>query len=100
MKRKRFPFQVASQILKLETQFLSLFLMKTIETTAIVTESGKLTVQLPSDIAPGEYKIVLVIDETLSVKETHLPLKFSDYPVGLASDDFTFRREDLYRNDE
>ena len=74
--------------------------MKTIETTAIVTESGKLTVQVPSEITPGEHKVVLVIDETSSVKATRLPLKFSDYPVGLSSDNFTFSREDLYKNDE
>ncbi len=74
--------------------------MKTIETIAIVTDSGLLTVRVPPDIVPGEHKIVLVIDENPSVKKKHLPLKFSDYPVGLTSDNFTFRREDLYEDEE
>lgn len=39
--------------------------MKTIETQATVTNDGKLDlqIQLPADIAPGEHRIVLVIDE-------------------------------------
>ncbi len=74
--------------------------MKTVQTTAIVSKDGKLTVQVPSDIVPGEHKIVLVIDEAPVVKASSLPLKFSDYPVGLASANLTFRRENLYRNDE
>jgi hypothetical protein len=74
--------------------------MKTIQTIATVTEDGKLTVQVSTDIAPGEHQIVLVIDETPAVKRQHPPLKFSDYPVGVRSADFTFRREDLYSNGE
>jgi hypothetical protein len=35
--------------------------MRTIEAIAIVTEDGKITIQLPSDIEPGEHKIVLAI---------------------------------------
>jgi hypothetical protein len=38
--------------------------MKTIETIANVSPDGKLTVQLPPDVPPGEHKVVLVIDET------------------------------------
>lgn len=65
---------------------------------------GKITMQLPPDISPGEHQIVLVIDEQpiqLSAllgryRKGRLPLKFSAYPVGLASEDFTARREDLY----
>ena len=41
--------------------------MKTIETTAAVTDDRKLImqVQLPDDVAHGEHRIVLVIDEPL-----------------------------------
>lgn len=78
--------------------------MKTIETTVTVTADGKLTVQLPPDVPPGEHQIVLVIDEKLlpekSVTKENRPLlKFSAYPVGLVSESFTFRREDLYGDD-
>lgn len=74
--------------------------MKSIQTTAIVKENGKLTVQVPSDIAPGEHQIVLVIDETPVVEKKRPSLKFSDYPVGLTSANFTFSREELYRDEQ
>jgi hypothetical protein len=73
--------------------------MKAIETTATVTTEGKITVQLPPDIPPGEHKIVLVIDEQSVADCKRLPLKFSAYPVGLVKESFTLRREDLYGND-
>ena len=38
--------------------------MKTFETTAVVAPDGTLTAQLPVDIAPGEHRIVLVIDDS------------------------------------
>ncbi|MBD0361457.1 MAG: hypothetical protein ICV55_01495 [Coleofasciculus sp. C3-bin4] len=69
--------------------------MKTIETTVTVTADGKVTLQLPPDIPPGEHKIVLVIDEQSVADWKRLPLKFSAYPVGLVKESFTFRREDL-----
>lgn len=74
--------------------------MKTIQTIATVTENGKLIVQIPVDIAPGKHQIVLVIDETPVEQQKHSELKFSDYPVGVRSAHFTFRREDLYSNGE
>ncbi|MDF5732152.1 MAG: hypothetical protein PUP92_30150 [Rhizonema sp. PD38] len=75
--------------------------MKTIETIATVTADGKITVQLPVDISSGEYRVVVLIDEKplLEIEEKQLPLKFSAYPVGLVSENVTFRREDLYAND-
>lgn len=75
--------------------------MKTIETIATVTADGKITIQLPVDISSGEHRVVVVIDEKplLEIEEKQLPLKFSAYPVGLVSENITFRREDLYAND-
>jgi hypothetical protein len=70
--------------------------MKTIETTAIVTPESTVTMQVPPDIPPGEHRVVLVIDEQPIVRDKRPPLKFSAYPVGLLSEDLTFRREDLY----
>ena len=37
--------------------------MRTIETTATVTNDGKMTVQLPPDIPEGEHRVVVVIEE-------------------------------------
>jgi hypothetical protein len=39
--------------------------IKTVEVFATVTEDGKLTVQLPSDISSGEHRIVLLIEEEM-----------------------------------
>lgn len=73
--------------------------MKAITTIATVTTDGKITVQLPPDIPPGEHQIVVVIDDKPVTKQKRTPLKFSSYPVGLVSESCTFRREDLYAND-
>jgi hypothetical protein len=70
--------------------------MKTIETTAMVTQEGTMTVQVPLGISPGEHQIVVVIDEHPIVKKERPSLKFSAYPVGLVSEQMTFRREDIY----
>jgi hypothetical protein len=75
--------------------------MKTIETVVNVTPERQITVQLPPDIPAGEYQVVIVINESvksedLAAKNKIKTLKFSAYPVGLVSDNFTFRREDLY----
>ena len=36
--------------------------MRTIETTARVSQDGTLTVRVPPDVPPGEHHVVLVID--------------------------------------
>jgi hypothetical protein len=36
--------------------------MKAIETTAVVGDDRRLTVQLPLDVAPGPHQIVVVVD--------------------------------------
>jgi hypothetical protein len=70
--------------------------MKAIEATAVVGPDRKLVVQLPPDVSTGEHRVVVVIDEPASA-EPHRPLlRFTPHPIGLTSDSFTFRREDLY----
>lgn len=59
--------------------------MRTIETKATVTDDGKLIVQAPPDIPPGEHHVVVVIDEQPVASEHHAPLTFAAYPVGLVS---------------
>ena len=36
--------------------------MRTIETTATVSPDGKLTADVPPDVAPGEHRVLLVFD--------------------------------------
>jgi hypothetical protein len=53
--------------------------MRTLELIGQVESGGRLIVQLPSDIPPGEHQIVLVIDERpLTPSETR---SLDDFPV-------------------
>jgi len=70
--------------------------MRMIETTAIITDEGTLTVQVPPDITPGDHHIVVIIDEQPMVPPPRPPLQFAAYPVGLTAPERTFRREELY----
>ncbi len=53
-----------------------------------------------------EQAVHLMRQDILSLKATpseagkRPPLEFTPFPVGLISDKFTFRREDLYENEE
>ena len=70
--------------------------MRMIETTAIITDEGTLTVQVPPDITPGDHHIVVIIDEQPTVEAPRPPLQFAAYPVGLTAPERTLRREELY----
>ncbi len=74
--------------------------MKAIETDAMVTEAGILLVRLPVDLPPGKRQVVVVIADEPQNKTKGEPLRFSDYPVSLVSDQMTFRRKDLYSGDD
>ncbi len=73
--------------------------MRTVEMKAVIGPDRKIVVQLPPDISPGEHQLVIVIEEQPVVEKERSPLQFSAYPVGLVSDTFTFRREDIYDDD-
>ncbi len=70
--------------------------MRTIETTATVAEDGKLTIQIPPDIEPGEHKVVLVIEEQPVKKEIRPPLDFPVDNWGPWPENLSLRREDMY----
>jgi hypothetical protein len=71
--------------------------MRTLELIGQVERDGRLTVQLPSDIPPGEHQIVLVIDERpLTPSESR---SLDDFPVddnGPWPEGLSLRREDIY----
>ncbi len=74
--------------------------MKTIETTALVGDDRKLTVQVPPDVAPGPHQILVVIDVPRSARPQTWTM--DDWPVhdaALADPNFTMRREELYSDD-
>ncbi len=72
--------------------------MTTIETTASVTAEHRLVVDTsaPAELPPGEHRVVVLIDAKAPSACSREPLKFSNYPVGPASEDVTFSREQLY----
>lgn len=59
--------------------------MKSIEAIANVSPDGKLTVQLPYDMPPGEYKVVVEIDEVPMVDE--FPLEPPSLAVTTTTED-------------
>jgi hypothetical protein len=71
--------------------------MRTLELIGQVESGGRLTVQLPSDIPPGEHQVVLVIDERpLTPSESR---SLDDFPVddyGPWPEGLSLRREDMY----
>ena len=73
--------------------------MRAIETTATVTEDGKLTVQMPPGVPPGEHRVVVVIDEQPSPSGASDLPDLPAWPWHGWPADATFRREDLYGDD-
>jgi hypothetical protein len=72
--------------------------MITLRTTAHIDEKGQLSVKLPESFLPGEYELVIVIDEKPVEKETGKRLKFASYPYLVPAGE-TFRREDMYEDE-
>jgi hypothetical protein len=70
--------------------------MITIETNAIVTEQGELTVRVnvPAEVPPGEHPLVLVIAENTN-PQAELTGEFIVHQAGITQATLTFRREDL-----
>jgi hypothetical protein len=68
--------------------------MRTIETTAIVEANGTLTVQVPSEVAPGEHQVVVVIEDMARPvpEQPHPP--FSVIHVGSWPATLSLRRKD------
>lgn len=70
--------------------------MRTIETTAVVTSEGTLTLQVPPDISPGEHRVVIVIEKQLVQKEKRPPLDLPAHDYGPWPANLSLRREDMY----
>ncbi len=72
--------------------------MKTIETSVRITPEGQLILDTPLDVSPGEYQVVLVIEEqVLPVKRP--PLELPTIDVGPWPEGLSLRREDMYDDD-
>jgi hypothetical protein len=68
--------------------------MRTIETTATVSEDGILTVYVPVTLPPGSHRVVLVVDEATDFAAE--PLDLPVHRRGPWPEDLSLRREDLY----
>lgn len=53
-----------------------------------MTPEGKVMIQLPPPIPPGEHKLVLVIDKIPVAEKEHPPLDFPVIHVSSCPDDF------------
>ena len=70
--------------------------MRTIETTATVTCDGKLMASIPSDVAPGLHRVVLIIDETPDTqRERETSIDLPVIRVNTWPDSLSLRREDI-----
>ena len=74
--------------------------MHTIETTAVVTADHQLVVQsrVPEDVVPGTHAVRVTIDPAAQKLSNGMPFFRSPYSIGLAGDNFSFRREDIYED--
>ena len=73
--------------------------MKAMQITATVSLDGRLIVQLPSSIPPGEHRVVLVIEDKSTAptaKISRPPLRLNVLKWKAWPAESTFRREDLY----
>ncbi len=73
--------------------------MKTLQTTAEITTDGQLTVQISVNLPPGNYQIVLVIEEPTPQPAHNLLADFPAHSIGASTSTLPLRREDLYNDD-
>ena len=54
--------------------------MRAIETKTVITEDRKQALQLPQDVAPGEHRVVVLLDERVLGEEdtAETPLRWED----------------------
>jgi hypothetical protein len=79
--------------------------MKTIETDVIVTQDGRVRIdlKLSKDVPPGRHRAVVVLDERPASSVSQLKGSLADFPVhdlGPWPENMSLRRADLYGEDE
>lgn len=73
--------------------------MKTIETTANVSEEGLITLQVPPDVPRGVCRVVVTIETRDSGSPVRKPFVFPVDDYGPWPEDLSLRREDMYGDD-
>jgi hypothetical protein len=79
--------------------------MKTIETDVLVTQDGRIRIdlKLPRGIPPGRHRAVVVLDEQPVSPSSKIEASLADFPVhdlGPWPETLSLRRADLYGEDE
>jgi hypothetical protein len=79
--------------------------MKTIETDVIVTQDGRIRIdlKLSMDVPPGRHRAVVVLDEQPASPASQVKGSLADFPVhdlGPWPENVSLRRADLYGEDE
>ncbi len=75
--------------------------MQTIETTVIVRPDGGVTLHLPSNVPPGEHRVMVLIDVPPAAPAPGLDmlLDFPQHDFGPWPADLSLRWEDMYADD-
>lgn len=71
-------------------------MQRTIDTIAVVTANRQLTVEVPPSVAPGEHRVVVIIDEEPTSASRRGDLALPLYDVGPWPDDLSLHRFDIY----
>jgi hypothetical protein len=79
--------------------------MKTIETDVIVTQDGRVRIdlKLSTDVPPGRHRAVVVLDERPASPALRVESSLADFPVhdpGPWPENLSLTRADLYGEDE
>lgn len=79
--------------------------MKTIETEVIVTQDGRIRIdlELSEKVPPGRHRAVVVLDERPAPPVPRVENSLADFPVhdlGPWPENLSLRRADLYGEDE
>lgn len=72
--------------------------MRTIETNILVTDEGQITLNIP--LPPGEYHVVLVVDDQPIPTTVRPPLVLPVIHIEKWPENLSLRREDMYGDDE
>lgn len=67
--------------------------MKTIQMRLTVDENGAGVIRLPAGMPPGEYDVVVLIEES---SQKPIGMVFSSHDLGPWPDGFSARREEIY----
>jgi hypothetical protein len=70
--------------------------MKTIETTGFVGTSGNLHLEVPTELASGRHRVIVIIDEAIEPELERPPLDLPLLPVVTWPENLSLRREDMY----